>query len=179
MTTELEMAQMLDEFIDDLNEGVMPRVYELMASGLDIPEDLIPLLDLAAQFKVSTVQMPSSEKERVKTQVLKAAQVNSTTQEWSMSRLVKESDPQVVAKGTSLGFEPTQINAVSSDMTPLDLENPSEVVNQLAEKYKMHFFDLLSWVNQLISSVLRADPHSSMSVMYARDGEGTEACKSE
>jgi hypothetical protein len=157
----------------------MPRVYELMASGFDGAEDLIPLLDLAAQFKVSTVQMPSSEKERVKVQVLRAAQAGPATQGWSIRRLVEESDPQIVAKRVALGIEPTQINAVSSDTTPLDLEDPSEVVNELAEKYKVCFFDLLNWVNQLISSVLRADTHSSMSMVYARDGEGTETCKSE
>ncbi len=53
----------------------MPLVYELMASGFDSAEDLIPLLDLIAQFKVSTVQMPLDGKERVRVQVLKVAQV--------------------------------------------------------------------------------------------------------
>lgn len=70
MTTELELAQMLDQFVDDLNEWVTPQIYELMASGSDAADDLIPLLDLVAQFKASTVQMPADEKERVKAQVL-------------------------------------------------------------------------------------------------------------
>ena len=56
MTTELELAQMLDKFVDDLNEGVTPRIYELMASGSDAADDLIPLLDLVAQFKASTTE---------------------------------------------------------------------------------------------------------------------------
>ena len=80
MTTELELAQMLDQFVDDLNNGVTPRIYELMASGFGAADDLIPLLDLAAQFKASTVQMPANEKERVKAQVLEVAQAKPAVQ---------------------------------------------------------------------------------------------------
>jgi hypothetical protein len=171
MTTELELAQMLDQFVDDLNEGVIPQIYELMASGSDAADDLIPLLDLVAQFKASTVQMPVNEKDRIKAQVLEAAQASPATRGWSIRRLVEEGDPQVVAKSAALGLAPTQMDAVRSDTTPLDLDDPSEVVNELAKKYKLRFFDLLSWVNQLISSVLRVEANSSMSTVYARDSE--------
>jgi len=175
MINELELAQLLDQFVDDLDDGVMPRIYELMDFDPEVVTELIPLLDLAAWFKVSSVQMPANEKERVKAQVLEAAQGKS----WSMRRLVEESDPQVVAKGTALGFAPAQMDAVSSDTTPFDLDDPSEVVNQLAKKHKLRFFDLLSWVNQLISSVLRVKANSSMSMVYARGGERKESDESE
>ena len=61
MTNELELAQLLDQFVDDLGDGVMPRIYELMDSDPEVVTELIPLLDLAAWFKVSSAEMPANE----------------------------------------------------------------------------------------------------------------------
>ena len=104
MTTELELAQMLDQFVDDLNNGVTPRIYELMASGFGAADDLIPLLDLAAQFKASTVQMPANEKERVKAQVLEVAQAKPAVQVQS-----DPARPTVVASNDGLEAD-TRVN---------------------------------------------------------------------
>jgi hypothetical protein len=182
MTTELELAEMLDQFVDDINRGVAPQIYELMAAVPDAADDLIPLLDLIAQFKASTAQMPDSEKEKIKAQVLEMARGNPAARAWSIRRLIEESDPQVVAKSTALGLTSDQLDAVRSDTTPLNLEDPdnvNKVVAELANRHSLRFFDLLSWVRQLISSVLSVEANRSISMVYARDGEYKESSTQE
>jgi hypothetical protein len=55
MADEMELAQLLDQFVDDLNNGRVPRIYELMVSDPETVAELIPLLDLAAWFKTSNL----------------------------------------------------------------------------------------------------------------------------
>jgi hypothetical protein len=66
MTDKMKLAQLLDQFVDDLNTGVMPRIYELMASEPDAVAEMVPLLDFVAWFKASTTQVPVSEKEEIR-----------------------------------------------------------------------------------------------------------------
>jgi hypothetical protein len=180
MTTELNLMAILDQFMEDLDEGVEPRIYELMASDPTKLTDLIPLLELITLVEASTTSMPDEEAEKVKARIFgKAADSHVSQSEWSMSRLVEESDPEVVAKGQAFGLDQAQMDVISSDTTPLDLDDLSGVVNELAKKHKLPFFDLLNWVNQLVSSVLSAQGNSSTFMVYARDGEREERVKPE
>lgn len=76
MTTELDLIAVLDQFVEDLDEGVTPRIYELMASDSETIADLIPLLELITLTEASTVQMPVAETEKVRARVLQVAQTN-------------------------------------------------------------------------------------------------------
>ncbi len=179
MADEMELAQLLDQFVDDLNNGRVPRIYELMVSDPETVAELIPLLDLAAWFKTSNVQAPATDAETIKNL---SDQVNHARGNWSMQRLIAEGDPQVVAKSKAFGLGPTQLRAVSSDTTPFDLRDSdrvNEIVARLARKHQMRSQGLLGWVRQLISSALHVETNSSMSMVFARDAERRQADKSE
>lgn len=70
MTEELNFSEILNQFMDDLDNGVTPRVYELMASDPDVIADLVPLLDLITLARASTAQIPDAQKQSMKSHLL-------------------------------------------------------------------------------------------------------------
>lgn len=177
MNTELNLSELLNQFLDDLDGGVTPRIYDLIASDPDAIEDLIPLLDLISLARASTAQIPIEKKQNMKSYLLTLA--DKTAQEWSMQRLIEEGEPEVVARGDTLGLTPTQLKAISTDTTPVNLDNPKEVVRQLAKKYQLgrvQFAGLLNWILQLTASL---GPHNNTSMVYARSDENKKKNASE
>ena len=65
MKDELEQAQALERFVDNLN-----AVHPAQLTENEVDRDMLPLMQLAAQFKASTVQMPPQADDLIKAKLL-------------------------------------------------------------------------------------------------------------
>ncbi len=163
MDNQARIEQIISEFVDDLNKGVSPRLYDLMANEPELTASLLPILDFTAWFKAIAVEVPKEEKETIKTKIFSP---DSTV--WSMSRLITRSDSETLARGEDFGLSKKHVEALSSDDMPFDLESPNNAAQKLSQKHGIPFFDLLGWMRQLISSVMQAQDSGRMSTIYAR-----------
>lgn len=165
---ELKLALLLDELVNDLNNGVMPKIYTLMESDPELAAELAPLVDFSIWFKAETAQIPEDIEAKIEQNIITVLAEDEITPEWSMQRLVQESEPDIVARGEGLGLTPAQLEAISVDETPVSLDNPKEIAKSLANKYQLgraQFSKLLNWILQLTSGL---QPNNTTSMIYAR-----------
>jgi hypothetical protein len=166
MSHESQLEHLISEFVDDLNEGKEPRLYDYLLDHPDEADELLPLMNFVGWYKAVTMEMPEQEKESIRGAILNP---------WTMRRLVETSSPELVENAAQSGLTQQQIEQLSKDETPIDLGHPNEVVRRLSDKYDARFFNLLGWVRRLITDVSSQEPHSStMSPAFTRKAR-TEA----
>lgn len=64
----MNIERLLNEYVDDLNAGVSPRLYEM--EGIDWDE-LTPLLQFVNWYKLCTIELPEHIKQSILKKVLK------------------------------------------------------------------------------------------------------------
>lgn len=160
MSHESQLEHLISEFVDDLNEGKEPRLYDYLFDHPDEADELLPLMNFVGWYKAVTMEIPEHEKESIR-----GANLNL----WTIRRLVETSSPELVENATQSGLTQQQIEQLSKDDTPIDLERPNEVVRRLSDKYGVRFFNLLGWVRRLITDVISEEPHNKrMSPAFTR-----------
>lgn len=151
MSDESKLERLISEFVDDLNEGKEPRLYDYLFDNPDETDKLLPLMNFVGWYKAVTIEVHEHEKESTLDAILNT---------WTMRRLVEISSPELIENATQSGLTRQQIGQLSQDDTPIDLEHPNEVVRSLSDRYGVGFFNLLGWVRRLITNVISEEPHN-------------------
>src|SRR5205809_934679 len=89
MSDENKLEQLLNEFVDDLNAGREPKLYEYLLDNPEDADELLPMMNFVGWYKQTTMEVPVSEKEKVRSALLAP---------WTMRRLVEESKPELLNK---------------------------------------------------------------------------------
>lgn len=161
MTDENKLNRLLSEFVDDLNDGKEPRLYDYLLDHPDEADEILPLTNFVSWFKAATIEIPEDEKESI---------ANALQGIWTMRRLVGASNPTLIDKAVQSGLTRQQVEQLRNDTTPIDLEHPNDTVHHLSDRYGVHFFNLLGWVRQLITEVLSTESNTqSMSPAFTRE----------
>lgn len=165
MNSEQKYEQILDQFVDAMNAGENLPIDELLSAGEAELVEMLPLLDFIAWFKVSSSPVTASEKSTIKDSILQHA---AGQDNWSMQSLIAASNPNVITRARQSGMTKQQIDMLSADTTPINIDKPNDVVQRLSEKHGVQFFNLLGWVRQLVSDVLSTNHHGNLSPAFTR-----------
>lgn len=144
MSDEGILERLMSEFVDDLNDGREPRLFDYLLDHPNEVDEFLPLMNFVGWFKAATMEVPEQEKENVRGAILNP---------WTVRRLIETSRSELVEKATQSGLTRQQVDQLSKDDAPIDIDNPNETVRRLSDKYDVHFFNLLGWIRQLITGI--------------------------
>jgi len=165
MKNQKDLLAIVEQYAIDIQEGVRPSFYQLLATNPDL-EELLPLIELLTLTDAASIKMPTNSTEKVKQEILSSSPKSS---KWSLQRLINENVPAISQK-SSFGLTQKLIETIRSDNEEFELNDANkvnEIVSRLATKHHIQFSDLLLWVRELISNVLHAP--SNQSIVFARE----------
>jgi hypothetical protein len=179
MDEEMKLNEVLDQYVRDLQEQRLPQVYNSEELDLGVRPELAPLLELAAMVRAAAKPIPADRRKGMKAAILEALVTDATGegQNWSMQRLVLEATSRGLEADRTV-LTDVQVQKISSDTTTFDLGDTkriSEIVAGMAKSQGIRFFDLMHWVNKLVSNVLQFQSGRSSAVYARRVDENAKA----
>lgn len=73
MTNKPSTEQLLNEFVDDINAGVTPRIWAHLDEHPDDAETLIPMMKHIGTLKAKALQADEADKETIRQRILQQA----------------------------------------------------------------------------------------------------------
>src|SRR5688572_10423877 len=100
MSDESKLERLITEFVDDLNDGKEPRLYDYLFDHPDEADELLPLMNFLGWFKAVTIEVPEEDRMRTRDAILNS---------WTLRRLVKASNPELLEKALTSGLTQQQV----------------------------------------------------------------------